>query len=135
MIPSLLILGAAVGGTQVKRVIGGILQSEGNAHKATGSRIRSSWGNRTGNLCLDDAVGELEALDDGVLPDAGLCLGLFLGRHILEPSHGLLRKGDPQPLLVLKHGWLGSHVVEAKAVESLQRIVLNLSQCAPGKQE
>jgi len=134
MIPSLLILGAAVGGTQVKRVIGAVLQSEANAHKAW-SRISRFWGRRTGNLCLDDAVGELEAVDDGVLPYAGLCLGLFLGRHILEPSHGLFRKGDPQPLLVLKHGWLGSHVVEAKAVGSLQRIVLNLSQCAPGKQE
>ena len=61
MIPPLLIIGTTVGGTQVKRVVDRVLQPEGDAHKTAGSG-KGSWSRRPGNLCLDDAIGELEAL-------------------------------------------------------------------------
>jgi hypothetical protein len=134
VIPSLLVLGAAVRQPQGEQLIRPVVQPEGNTDEAARAGA-SPWCRGAGNLRRDHAIRELEALDHGVLPDAGLHVAQFVVGHALEPSERLVGQGDPQPLLALKHGWLGSHVVQAKAVGSLQRIVLDLSRRAPGKQE
>src|SRR5258708_1752466 len=124
MIPPLLILGAAVGGTQVKPVVGLhiVLQPEGDAHKAPRA-LGGAWRRRAGQFYLDAAVGELEALDGGELFEIW-----FVRPHALGPAHGLIGHRDPQPLLALQRGWLSGHVVQAQTGRGLERIVLGLTR-------
>lgn len=108
MIPSLLIVGTTVGRTQVERVIGlhVLLQTEGNPHKATGS-FTGLWCRRAGNLRLDNAVGEFEAVDGGKLRESRL----FVGSHRLELALRLLGHRDPQPQLGLQRRWRRGYVM------------------------
>jgi hypothetical protein len=134
VIPSLLLLGAAVRQTKAEQVIRPVVQPERNADKATRLGV-SARCRGTGNLRSDHAIRELEALDSRILPDAGLCVGHFVVGHALEPSHRLGGQGDPQPLLAVEHGRLGRHVLQAKAVGSFQRIVPDLTIQPPARQE
>ena len=134
VIPSLLVLGAAVRQPQGEQLIRPVVQPEGNADEAARAGA-SAWCRGAGNLRRDHAIRELEALDHGVLPDAGLHVVQFVVGHALEPSERLVGQGDPQPLLAVEHVWLGCHIVQAKAVGSLQRKVGDLSRGSPGSQE
>ena len=132
MIPPLLIVGAAVRGPQVERVVRlhVALQSERDADEAAGAftRVRRQ---RAGNLGLDHTVAELDALDDR----ERLERGLFLGRHGLQPAQRLLGDRDAQALLAIEHDGLGRHIDQAQPGVGFERKVFGLARCRPRRDE
>jgi hypothetical protein len=119
MIPTLLIVGAAVRGAKVKRVVGLqiLLDSESDADEPTrfptGSRRQ-----RAGNLRLDHSIREVKALD----PDQPLSILL----RALNATESLFGDRGLQPLFALQHGRLGSYVVEPKTLDGFERVALGL---------
>lgn len=102
VIASLLVVGAAIGGTQVQRVVRVAVQSEGDAREATSTR-GCSRRRGAGDLHLDDAIREFEAVDDDEVWRTGSYSGLFFLRQRAEPLLGLLvfRESDLQCLPAL----------------------------------
>jgi hypothetical protein len=105
-----------------------LCRAEGNPHEAAGT-FRGIGCRRSGNLSLNDAVGEVETGKRRELLD----LELRLGGHGPEPALRLLGQRQPKPLLALVRGWLGGHVVQADTVGALQRIPLDLCGRAASK--
>ena len=69
-------------------------------------RFAGAWSRRSGQLSLDDAVPELEPLDDG---------------HFL-----LTGGGDLEPFLAIQCGRLGRETLHANAGRRFQRELLDL---------
>ena len=119
MISPLLILGPAIGGTQVERVEGPhvVLHAKRNADEAA-RPLAGARGRRAGQFSLDDAVIELEALDGGGLLDV-------TGRAQAPP--GFFGHRQPQPFLAVQRGRLGGQIVQAKASGGFERVLLDLT--------
>jgi len=105
-------------GKQVERVVRlpVILQPESDADEAPGTFARA-WRGRPGQLRLDRAVREHDALDHGELvhvdvPGADACL---------QP-HAFFRNAQPQPLLARDGRGLGDHVVKPQPLRRLERV-------------
>jgi len=119
MIPALLIVGAAVRGAQVKRVVGRqiLLDSESDADEPTRFPTRSRR-QSAGNLRLDHSIREVKALD----PDQPLSILL----RALDATESLFGDRGPQSPFAMKHGPLGGYVMEPKTLNGFERVALGL---------
>ena len=106
VIAPLLIVRAAVGRTEIKRIVGRVvrLEPEGDADEATGTRVRVRR-RRTCELYFDHSVREFEVFDGCELFDGPL--RLLLWRQPAQLVPGLLRQRQAQTFLALESHGLG----------------------------